>query len=218
MQKKCAHCGEIMEIDIDNICDIAQFKANYYHSACLLELAAKRKKNKRHAEYWDTMESDIAKYEKAAKDTILFVTGRDKLNEHILTHYDVVTPPKRLWEALSDLDEGKYRQKKCRPVSSMQIYETWAWGQHKLDETARYNKANNKGPKDDEARILYDFAIVVGKVPVYLKFREKQRVEDAERALKAKEAIKIDYNNISIKTNEKSDGLDDISDLLDDLF
>lgn len=215
MQKKCAHCGEIMEIDIDNICDIAQFKANYYHSACLLELAAKRKKNKRHAEYWDTMESDIAKYEKAAKDTILFVTGRDKLNEHILAHYDVVTPPKRLWEALSDLDEGKYRQKKCRPVSSMQIYETWAWGQHKLDETARYNKANNKGPKDDEARILYDFAIVVGKVPVYLKFREKQRANANELAKAAAIAYEVDVAKVAKTKKEKKE---DISDIFDDLY
>lgn len=219
MQKKCVYCGEIIEIDVDNIQGVAKLTASsYYHTKCLLKLSLEKRTKKRHAVYWDTMENDIYKYENAAKDTIMNVVGKDRLTEHILMYYDVVTVPQRLWDVIGGLNSGKYKSRKCKPVNSWYIYETWKWGQHKLDETARYNKVNNKGPTNDSDRVLYDLAIVIGKIPVYLKHKEKQKVEEAERMAAEKEKIRIDYSKIATNTSKNTDGLDDISELLDDMF
>lgn len=214
MQKKCAYCKEIIDIDIDNIQGVAYFKSQYYHSQCLLNIAAERAKKKRHAAYWDTMENDIVTYEVSAKQTIMNIAGKDMLNEHILMHYNVVAVPQRLWEILSDLGNGKYKSKKCRPVSSLDIYGTWAWGQSKLDETAKYNKANHKGPENDDARILYDLAIVISKVPVYWKYKEKQ-VANANEIHNINVQDNIDLSKISkIKSRKK----ESIGDIFDDLY
>lgn len=216
MQRKCAHCKEIIEIDVDNVQGIAYFKSQYYHSQCLLDIAKERKQKKRHATYWDTMENDIYKYENAAKNTVMLVVSRDKLNEHILMHYNVVTVPDRLWEVLSEISNGRYKHKKCRPTNIEDIYKTWVWGQHKLDETAVYNKTNNKGPKNDSERILYDLAIVVGKVPAYLKFKAKQIANANELA---KVAITIDEDVDIVKiAKPKKEKKKVISDLFDDLY
>jgi hypothetical protein len=56
----------------------------------------------------------------------------------------------------------------------------------------------------------------MGKYNEYKKIKAKLEAEEAERQLRQKESVKIDYSKI--KSERKSNGLDDISDLLDDIF
>lgn len=96
------------------------------------------------------------------------------------------------------------------------ILEVWEWAQKKLDDINRNNKANNRGPTDDNQRLRYDFAIVVNCVPDYLEYKKKQEAEEMERRINRKEVINIDYSKIKTVTNKE--GLDDISSLLDELI
>ena len=84
-----------------------------------------------------------------------------------------------------------------------------------LDSINRKNKKNNKGPRSDIERLPYDLAIVVQHIPDYLRAKAKIEAAEAERKEKAKSATRIDYKKIYVAP-KKVEGLDDISDLLDE--
>ena len=144
--------------------------------------------------------------------------AKDELNEWLLSHYNIAVVPARLWQIMADLERGSYKGKRCRPISMEMLLGVWKWGQRKLDEIAANNRANHKGPQNDEARLVYDLAILVGKVPSYLAYKEKQKAVEAERQRELKENIKIDYGKIVNSTKKNNNNLQDISSLVDDLF
>ena len=90
----------------------------------------------------------------------------------------------------------------------------WKWGQRKLNEIARNNKTNHKGPQNDEARLVYDLAILVGKVPSYLAYKEKQKAAAIELARN----VSYDEVNMSKIGQQKQENKNDISDIFNDLY
>ena len=90
----------------------------------------------------------------------------------------------------------------------------WKWGQRKLDEIAANNRANHKGPADDNARLVYDLAILVGKVPSYLTYKEKQKTTVIELARNTS-YDEVDMSRIG---QQKKEVKKDISDIFNDLY
>jgi hypothetical protein len=72
----------------------------------------------------------------------------------------------------------------------------------------------HKGPKNDEARLVYDLAILVNKVPNYLAHEAKIKALQ-EEAKKETKINHINYDSMQ-RTEIKHEGLDDISALLDE--
>ena len=168
---------------------------------------------------WHKYIKDMSQFENAAKKRINCKRYKDELNEYLLHHYDIQEiADKRFWTVVADLDKGLYKAKKCKPVSTQILLDAWKWGQRKLDSINRKNKMAKKGPKNDIERIPYDLAIIVKHIPDYLKAKAKRDAEEAEREAEAKNSVKINYNNIAIQQESKSNGLGDISDLLDEMF
>ena len=92
--------------------------------------------------------------------------------------------------------------------------ECWKWGQKKLDEIKQYNKANHKGPDNDNARLMYDLAILIGKMPNYLAYKAKQEAT-ARELVQNDNYQDVDMSRIGQKKQEKKE---DISDIFDDLY
>lgn len=217
VQKTCAVCGKQIEININNIYGVAKLQSKYYHPECLAELAAKRVQRNSHAEYWDYAHNNLNACEKDACEAIFKRYWQDKLNEHLLKHYDVVVIPSRFWEIVADLGNGIWRGNKCKAVPLNSLYGCWEWGQQKLDGINRYNKSEHKGPDNDKDRIRYDLAIVLNHMRDYEKFLLKQKTLESEKERKMSQT-KVDYDSLSHRTEVKSEGLDDISNMIDDFF
>lgn len=216
--RKCGGCSDVIEISRNNITDILYYKNKYYHSKCFCEIAEKRSKAKRStAAEWQTALDNLWELEADTKKMLESAWIKDDLNEWILNHYNITTVPSRFWQILADLERGTYKGKKCKSVTMETLLGAWKWGQKKLDSISRSNKMNHKGPASDDARIMYDLAILVQKVPVFLAYKNKQKAEEIERQNSIKENIKVDYSKIKSITNNSS-GLDDINDLLEDLI
>ena len=70
-----------------------------------------------------------------------------------------------------------------------------------------------------EVRLTYDLSILVNKYDSYLRWKEKQKILEAEKETEKSQNIvsqSIGYTNIS--KEETNDNTDDISDLVDDIF
>lgn len=219
IRKTCNHCKEEMLIERNNINGILYFSFDnkYYHKDCFIELAKRRAANKRSSPLWQEALNDLSVLEKAATEMVNYWLAQDELNEWVLTHYDVMEIPNWFWNTVGYLRNGKYHEKKCKPVSTELLVNAWKWAQKNLDSINRRNKRNRNGPKTDVERLNYDLAIVLHHIPDYLKVKAKHDAEEAERRAREEEKVKINYNNI-ISAPTKTEGLDDISDLLDEFF
>jgi hypothetical protein len=140
--------------------------------------------------------------------------AKEALNDWLLEHYDIVEVPKRLFQIIAELEIGKYKGKRCKPVSASTLCGCWKWGQRKLNEISQYNKSNNKGPADDSARIMYDLAVLVGKIPNYLAYKEKQRSLRNEVA----RSSMFDDVDMSRVGSSKQIARRDVSGISDDIF
>ena len=212
--RKCTKCKQEIYFDLDNISGIVRFNNLFYHSNCFVEYC-KGRAAKSGSPVWQKYIDDMTPFENAAKEKINYKKNKDDFNVYLLKHYDVTEIPTRFWNVVADLENGNYKQKKCNPVSIKTLFEAWRWGQVKLDSINRKNKINGTGPKNDEQRVAYDLAVLVGKIPLFLKAKAKRDAEEAERVAQEKNKVKIDYNHIN-NTQAKTEGLDDISNILNE--
>lgn len=216
--RKCACCKGVIEIDKNHISDVICFQGKYYHYNCFESMASEKAASKRgKPQMWQEALDHIWELEAETRKALEQFIARDELNTWLLNNYDIVTVPSYFWQLVADLEGGMYKRKRCKPVSVVTLCECWKWGQIKLNEIDQYNRSHNKGPKDGSARLTYDLAVLVGKVPNYLAYKAKQKAAEIERRREIKTNIKIDYSKVSNSKTE-SNNLQDISSLVDDIF
>lgn len=214
--RKCKACQNPVEVDKDDINNVVYYKGVYYHKTCFVNLAKTRANSKRgKPEEWKYALDHLQEFEQAAIDKLEYPFIKENFNQYLLDNYNVTSVPDRLWEVTGALEKGIYKRKKCRPVSIKILHEAWIWGQHKLNKINVQNKMNKKGPENDNERVLYDLAILVGKIPNYLAHKSKMEAIRAETERAQRESVRINYDNMQ-RTEIKHEGLDDISALLDE--
>ena len=220
--RKCAKCkGEIV-IDVDDIRDVVYHSGVYYHHDCFVEKAIKNSQSKRKTNTdWQYVLKHISDIEVDTKLFLRQYVGKEKLNDWLLQHYDVSSVPSYFWQLVSDLRNGKYRSKKCKPIIADTLYAMWRWGQKNLDKIAFNNKSKNKGPKTASDRIRYDLAILLTHTDDYKKHIEKIKAEHKEATDIINDSrVKINYNTIaqtiSTQNNKKNTG--DVASIIDDIF
>lgn len=213
--RKCSKCDNPIEIDVDNIHDIINYGTLYYHKNCFIEKATKLSKTSRtKKEEWQYALEHIDELEKQTYSKLWHYYWRDQLNNWILDNYNIPIVPRSFFTTIADIENGKYKGKRCKPTSVKLIFETWQWGQRNLDKININNKKNHRGPKDDSERIIYDLSIVLSKVPNYLAHKSKMQVIEAN-TVHDTEKIEINYSNFERKTEVNM--FDDISALLDEI-
>lgn len=217
LERKCAKCKGTIEIERNNITDVIYFDKKYYHSSCFESMANQKAASKRgKPAMWQEALDNIWALEADTKKMLEHFWAKDDLNTWLLDHYDIVMVPSRFWQIIADLESGKYKGKNCKPIDIIQLCKMWIWGQRHLDKIALGNKSKLNGPTNDVDRLRYDLAILISHLADYKKHVAKVQAQEAERQLRQKETVKVDYSKI--KTVNKTNGLDDISDLLDDII
>lgn len=215
LTRKCAKCKGEIEIQRDNISNVLQYQGKYYHSKCFEITAAQKAASKRgNHEQWKEALDNIWELEADTKKSLERFWAKDDLNVWLLDNYDISVVPTRFWQVVADLEAGKYKGKRCKPVGIEMLLGMWKWGQRKLNEINQYNKSHNKGPTDDNARLMYDLAILVGKLPQFLAYKEKKKENKMDMA-RSTDSDDIDMSRIG---QGKQSQRRDISDISDDIF
>jgi hypothetical protein len=211
--RKCDHCKESIHIDRNNVHDVLMFKNKYYHNRCFEERVKQRLAGKQPHPMWKDALDHVSEYENDAKEAIEFWFTRDDIYNHILEHYDVIKVESPIFTRIDAVITGTYGRK-SKPIDYADFVECWRYGQSKLEEIARKNRAAGKNITG-EARVNYDLAVVVKKFPQWKKWQEKLKAERIEIEKAQRETVRINYDKM-IRTEIKHEGLDDISALLDE--
>lgn len=217
--RKCACCGFEITVEHDNILGVIQYDKRYYHKGCFIDVVNSKLTSKRtNKTKWQTVLGNIDSIENETTNALNKIVYEDKLAKHLLDNYEITEVPVRLWQMIAEVGNGKYKGKRCKPVPVSLLFEAWQWAQINLNEIDRRNKVNKTGPTNDSDRLRYDLAIVLNKLPIYLKKKEhnirvsneiKKDIEDTCQS-------KINYCNINNKANNNC-GID-ITEVLDDIF
>lgn len=219
-KRRCAECNEAMSIvDRNNIDKILRFKKQYYHIDCFKEMATRKlstKKGRINKEIWEDALNNIEDLRLETQKTLEYTLDRDDLNDYLCSTYNISTFPDTFWTMIADLEYGIYKNKKCKPIKMNQLLSLWKWGQKKLDKIALKNEMNHRGPSDNLGRVKYDLSILLTHTGDFEKYQMNIKSQEMERNINQKETTNIDYNKI--KSVSHNNGLDDISDLLDDLI
>lgn len=176
MLKSCAECGESIELDINTVDGVIKYDKKFYHTWCFCSLCNTKLASKRcKKEKWEQALQDINEIESNTITSLRESIYRDKLNLHLLSNYNIVEVPKRFMMMINELSVGKHRGRMCKPVQIELLFNVWSWGQSNLDKINHNNKKNNKGPTNDSDRLFYDLAILLKKIPDYIKQVEEEK-------------------------------------------
>ena len=214
--RKCAKCKGEIKINKNRITGVIQFQGKYYHYDCFEHMATQKTSSKRgKPKMWQEALDNIWTIEDKTKQLLTHIIAKDDLNTWLLDHYDISVVPTRFWQIIADLEMGKYKGKKCKPISTKSLYDCWQWGQINLNKIAVNNKMNHQGPHNDVDRLRYDLAILITKYPSFLKHKSKMAVIESANSFKQEQPT-IDYSSLSNNNNTSCDN--DILDLIDEIF
>ena len=127
-----------------------------------------------------------------------------------------INMPTTVWQKLSDIYNGTFKGMSVG-IPPEHLLDMWKRKINMLNGIAYRNKTKGIVMGFDK-RINYDLSILINKYDSYLRWLEKQRIIEAEKAVEKSENIV--GKSIGYITANKSDrnGSDDISVLVDDIF
>ena len=219
VDRRCEACKATITINRYNVADVVQFQKKYYHYDCFYDMATKKANSKRgKPEMWQDALDRIHDLQVDAKESSQYYFVKEDLNDWLIDKYGFSKVPTTFWHRVADLEQGSYGRRKCKPISMATLLETWKWGWKKLSEIHSYNQSKNKGPQDAENRLIYDFSIVIQKVPNYLAYKAKQEAEELERQKLLQNNIKINYELLGKQAHNRQEDRIDIASIIDDIF
>ena len=217
IKRKCSCCGEDFYISKDNIDDAIYYDKKTYHSSCFINICNKRSQMKREdvSQKWTWVLTHLDSIKQESYDHLKLAVAKENVFNFIKDVYDVTIIPTTVWQKLSNIYNGTFKGM-TYGIPPEHLLDMWKRKIDMLNGIANRNSTKGKTMNADQ-RINYDLSVLVNKYDSYLKWLEKQKILEAEKEIEKNENIvgkTIGY--VSQKT-EKSN-VDDISDLVDDIF
>ena len=238
IQKKCKNCKRTISFqtleDVENTAMVF-YQGSYYCNKCFSELCSQKTKKWKNAKanfdkYICTAKDqlknliikkinsygDIDLLKKQAEHYVETVFIEHDINSFICTNYGIIDISNFYIRHLKPLYNGTSNKYSGVKIPPQHLIEMWRTKIKYLNKV--YQKNINKGKKfTPTQRALYDLAILVGKYEGFLEWKNKQTA--LENNMSNTEIItntKIDYSKI--KPVKSSENIEDIDDILNDLF
>ena len=219
IKRKCGCCGEYLYISKNNIDNAIYYDKKTYHSSCFINICQKRMINKRSdiSEKWTWIYNHIDSIKKDTYSHLIAAIYQDEIVGFIKETYDLKIIPTTVWQKLNNIYNGTFKGMSIG-IPPSDLLDMW---KRKIDMlNGIHEKNKSKGiHMQPEQRLTYDLSILINKYDSYLRWKEKQKILEAEKETEISQNIvgrSIGYTNV-LKENKKDDK-DDISDLVDDIF
>lgn len=218
IKRKCSCCGEYLYISKSNINNAIYYGKKTYHSSCFVDLCEKRIANKRKdiSDKWKTIYSNMDTLHRDTYSHLINEIDKEEIFKFISYQYDLSVIPSNIWHKLSNIYSGKFKGMTIG-IPPSDLFDMW---QRKIDMLNNLEKKRvAKGVcMQPEERVTYDLSVLINKYDSYLRWKEKQRILEAEKVNeKSKNIVSKSIGYTKIEIDNKTDS-DDISSLVDDIF
>lgn len=219
IKRKCGCCKESLYINKNNINEVIYYDKKTYHSRCFINMCQKRIVNKRIdiSAKWTCIYNHLDSIKKDSYSHFITVLERDEIFEFIKESYDLTIIPSNIWQKLSNIYNGTFKGMSIG-IPPSDLLDMW---KRKIDMLNNIEKRNeSKGVHmKPEQRVTYDLSILVNKYDSYLRWKEKQKILEVEKETeKSQNIVNQSIGYVNLSKENKEDNIEDISDLVDDIF
>lgn len=217
IKRKCSHCGEYFYIDRNNIEEAIYYDKKTYHSNCFISLCNRRSNSKRQdvATKWKSILNNLSFIKQESKEYFAIAIAKEMTFVFIRENYGVTIISNSTIQKIANIYNGTFKGMGVG-IPPIHLLDMWNKKIDMLNEIYEANKTKGK-KMTSEQRINYDLSVLINKYDSYLKWLEKQKILEVEKETTSEEKL-ICSNIAPVKNNSDSDCLDDISDLVDDIF
>ena len=217
IKRKCSCCGEDFYISKDNIDDAIYYDKKTYHSSCFINICNKRSQMKREdvSQKWTWVLKHLDSIKQESYEYLKLAVSKENVFNFIKDAYDITIIPTTVWQKLSNIYNGTFKGM-TYGIPPEHLLDMWKRKIDMLNGIANRNSTKGKTMNADQ-RINYDLSVLVNKYDSYLKWLEKQKILEAEKEIEKNENIVGKTIGYVFQKTEKSN-VDDISDLVDDIF
>lgn len=213
MVYKCKLCGEgINSEDFDTYLYESNAKnlKSYYHIHCFFE-----KKTKRSREKWtlEQCEEYVQKYRAAMKEQSITKDLKDRMYKWIMQEYDIVSLPAYFFTKTAAVFNGTYKGL-SKPIPVEDLFDMWQRKKSYLDRV--WMKKYPDGKLNDQSRLMYDLAVLVGKYSSYLDWKAEKEIEKQNAENRLKEMNTTNYIQKQVIMQPTNSSMN-ISDILDEI-
>lgn len=217
IKRKCSCCGDYFYISNKNINDAIYYDKKTYHSSCFINMCKKRAlmKNEKVSRKWKWVLNHLESIKQKSYEHLQVAVVKEDVFNFIKDAYDVTIIPTTVWEKLGNIYNGTFKGMSFG-IPPEHLLDMWKRKIDMLNGIASTNVQKGKCVNVDQ-RIIYDLSVLVNKYDGYLKWKEKQKIIEAEKGLEKSENIigkSVGYISNKIEKSKS----DDITDLVDDIF
>lgn len=188
MDRKCAMCNGIIQIDKNNTNKAIQYKNKFYHYDCFRKLCDEKIASPRTSKQWQEVKQQIddlvAQTTKEQADNVV----RDELNRWIMARYNLSCMSKRLYEKLASVNNGTYNGL-AYAISWVELLDEW---KYYWDEICAVLSGKELVY---EAAVNYSIAILLSKNAEYREMLKRREAEEAARKVEVRNDD-VDVNRI----------------------
>ena len=218
IKRVCGCCKESLHINVDSIENAIYYDKTTYHRDCFINMCDRRSKMKRVdvSQKWSFVQKNIESIKKESYKHLYKEICKESVYDFIKESYGISIIPTTVWQKLASIYSGTFKGM-TNGIPPDHLLDMWERKMDMLNKIAANNTTKGNSMKDDY-RLNYDLSILVNKYDSYLRWRERQKILETEKAVEKSENIVGRSIGYSKQKNEDSYVSDDISDLVDDIF
>ena len=189
IERKCAECGNIVQIDKENSHHAIHYKSKFYHFECFGSLCDTKIQSKRTEKSWTVIKNQTDDLVTATTEEQRDIIVRDEMYRWMIHKYNLSFASRRLFIKLASIYDGTYPGLAC-PISAQELYDEWQFYWQDLCDIRQYKSMFG------EQAVNYDLGILLSKNSEY-RAQKQREIVAREVQKQQREEIVIDLTKLT---------------------
>jgi hypothetical protein len=195
MERKCAGCEGIVQIDRNNSNQAIRYKKRFYHFDCFVKLCDEKIANKRTASSWIDVKEHIDDFVKETTKDQQNEIAKDELAQWVASQYGLSCISSRLFMKLNDIYSGTFHGL-AYPILPTELLEEWKYFWDELCAIRKYKAIVG------EQAVNYDVAILLNRNAEYRKRKQSEQLAREIQQQQKNSIVVVDTSAITKKTKK----------------
>lgn len=195
IERKCAFCSEMIQIDEANSNKAIRYKLHFYHYDCFREHCQLKSQSKRASQTWRELMCQIDQLAEETTKQQKEIVYRDALYKWIGLHYNLSCISDSLYRTFASIYDGTYKGL-MYPIAAEELLEEWQFYFKEL--CAIRSRKGIVG----ELAIRYDIAVLLSRNAEYRQHKQKEKIAQEVKRQQQEEQMAINIQ--AIKTTKQS--------------
>lgn len=179
MERKCAMCNGIIQIDRNNSNKAIQYKKKFYHYECFHKLCDEKIATPRTSKRWNETKLHIDELVAQTTEEQLEYVIRDEMYRWVMAKYNLSCMSNRMYDKFASIYDGTYKGL-AYAISSTELFDEWKYYWDEIYGVLRGKQLVY------EAAVNYSIAILLSKNAEYREMLKRRKVEEEARMAEVK--------------------------------